>query len=98
MSTQFVNVPGYNKMPMNIWGKATLLLNLLYREGLLPDCHIAYHENEEGGEYKINSIRVGNTEEEVTTSIWRMAEVYHAEGHIDFEDTGTNNSNPLAPA
>lgn len=88
MAQQAVVLPLYGKMPMNIWGKSTLLLNLLYRQGMLPVCHIAFHEEAAGGDYRINGIRVGNTEEEVTTNIWRMVEVYADEGHIEFDNRG----------
>lgn len=88
MTIKHANIPGHPNMPLNVWGKATMLLNLLYREGLLPDCHI-YGIEEEGGEYEINGIRVGRTEEEVTTSIWLMVESFAAEGHIDFQDNAT---------
>lgn len=88
MIIKHANIPGYPNMPLNVWGKATMLLNLPYREGLLPDCHI-YGTEEEGGEYEINGIRVGRTEEEVTTSIWLMVESFAAEGHIDFQNNAT---------
>lgn len=79
------NVLGYPNMPLNIWGKATLLLNLLYRQGLLPECHIYAVSEDVGSDFKINGIRVGNTEEQVTTCIWLMVESYATEGHIDFQ-------------
>lgn len=88
MATTHANIPGHPNMPLNIWGKATLLLSMLYREGLLPECHI-YDTEEEGGEYEINGIRVGRTEEQVTTCIWLMVESYASEGHIDFQDNQT---------
>ena len=88
MTIKHANIPGYPNMPLNIWDKATLLLNLLYREGLLPECRI-YGVEEDGGEYEINGIRVGSTEEKVTTCIWLMVESYATEGHIDFQDNST---------
>lgn len=88
MTFKHANIPGYPNMPLSIWGKATLLLNLLYREGLLPECHVCGLE-EEGGEYEINGIRVGSTEEQVTTCIWLMVESFAAEGHIDFGNNQT---------
>lgn len=88
MAIKYANIPGHPNMPLNIWGKATLLLGLLYREGLLPECHI-YCTEEVGGEYEINGIRVGTSEEQITTSIWLMVESYAAEGHIDFQDNQT---------
>lgn len=89
MTIKHANLPGHPNMPLNIWGKATLLLGLLYRQGLLPKCDI-YGVGEEGaGGYEINGIRVGSTEEQVTTCIWLMAESYAAEGHISFQDNQT---------
>lgn len=88
MSIDYANIPGHPRMPLNTWGKATLLLNLLYRQGLLPECTI-YGIDETGGEYEVNGIRVGSTEEQVTTGIWLMVESYAAEGHIDFRDNAT---------
>lgn len=88
MPIKSANIPGYHEMPLSIWGKATLLLGLLYREGLLPKCHI-YGTSEEGGEYEINGIPVGRTEDQVTTCIWLMVESYAAEGHISFQDNQT---------
>ena len=90
MNTKRANIPGHPNMPLNIWGKATMLLLLLYREGLLPNCHIyGVGEGEECDEYEINGIRVGTTEEQVTTCIWLMVESFAAEGHIDFQDNAT---------
>ena len=40
MTIKRANIPGYPNMPLNIWGKATMLLNMLSREGLLPNCSI----------------------------------------------------------
>lgn len=91
MTIKHANIPGYPNMPLNIWGKATMLLNLLYREGLLPECRIygVEDDGEDRGEYEINGIRVGSTEEQVTTCIWLMVESYAAAGHIDFQDNRT---------
>ncbi|MBP8275324.1 MAG: hypothetical protein KAX55_00325 [Propionivibrio sp.] len=94
MGIKRANVPGYPNMPLSIWGKSTMLLNLLYREGLLPACHIYACDDE----YLINGIRVGRTEEEVTTCIWLMVESYAAEGHIDFQDNETVAESELAEA
>lgn len=86
MTIKHANLPGYPNMPLNIWGKATLLLDLLYRDRRLPKCDI-YSVGDDGvGEYEVNGIRVGSTEEQVTTCIWLMVESYAAEGHISFQD------------
>jgi hypothetical protein len=81
------NIPGHQSVILNTWGKATLLLDLLYQQGLLPKCHIYCVDQHE--EYVINGIRVGATEEMVTTCIWLMVESFAAEGHIDFQDNQT---------
>ncbi len=78
-------VLGCTNMPMNVWGKTTLLLSLLYREGHLPDCHIyalTQDDADREGTYFINGEPVGKTEAEVTTSVWRMVERYKAHGHL----------------
>lgn len=65
---------------LNLWGKADLLLSLLYKQGLLPDCHIY---SEEGSDvYLINGHPVGTTEEEVTTNIWLMVERWSKLGYL----------------
>lgn len=65
---------------LNLWGKADLLLTLLYKQGLLPDCHIY---SEEGSDvYLINGHPVGTTEEEVTTNIWLMVERWRKFGYL----------------
>lgn len=89
MTIKSADIPGYPNMPLNIWGKTTMLLNILYREGLLPECHIYGVGDNESGEYEINGIPVGSTEEQVTTCVWLMVESYTAEGHISFQDNQT---------
>ncbi len=89
MNIKHANLPGYPNIALNIWGKATLLLDLLYQEGWLPKCDIYGVGAEGSGEYEINGIRVGSSEEEVTTGIWLMVECYAAEGHIDYRDNPT---------
>lgn len=90
MAMKHANIPGYPNMPLNIWGKATMLLNLLYREGLLPECRIYGIYGINGSdEYNINGISVGSTEEQVTTCIWLMVESFAAEGHIEFQNNQT---------
>lgn len=65
---------------LNLWGKADLLLSLLYKEGLLPDCHI--YTEEGSNVYLINGHPVGTTEEEVTTNIWLMVERWSKFGYL----------------
>lgn len=79
-----VDLPGYRGVVLNTWGKATLLLDLLNKQGLLPNCHI--YGVGDTGEYEINGIPVGRTEEQVTTAIWLMVESYAAEGHIEYQN------------
>ena len=80
MSTiEKVAICGRGEMPMNVWGKATLLLGLLGREGMLPECHIYGTED---GAYSVNGISVGTTEEEVTSNIWKMVECWQKNGWI----------------
>lgn len=73
-----------------------MLLNLLYREGLLPECHI--YGVGDSDDYEINDISVGSTEEQVTTCIWLMVESYAAEGHIDFQNNPTVAEKAMASA
>jgi len=74
-----VDLPGRPNMPLNIWGKTTLLLDLLYIQGWLPECHI--YGTEEPG-YTINGIPAGETESEVTSFVWRMVECYKKNGYL----------------
>lgn len=74
-----VDLRGYGAMPMNIWGKSTLLLGLLEREGMLPECHIYGVDD---GSYCINGTPVGTTEEEVTSNIWKMVACWQKNGWI----------------
>ena len=68
------------EIPLTTWGKCTLLLQLLYRQNLLPECHI--YEMEHGDEYFIRGNAVGKTEEEITTNIWLMVERWERCGNM----------------
>lgn len=74
-----VDVMG-RQVTLNLWGKANLLLSLLYVQGALPDSHIAGAEDSD--EYFINGQPVGTTEEEVTTNIWLMVERWQKHGYM----------------
>jgi hypothetical protein len=72
-----------SEMPMNTWGHATILVGMLYSQGLLPvTCHVyGVGEDEENPEMMyINGEPLGITTDEVLHSIWKMVNCYKRTG------------------
>lgn len=79
--------------PQNVYGRASALLDMLYRDGQLPDCHaygVDEAEADRAGQAPgvlyvgigIGGEPAGVTDAEVTTFIWRMAETYREHGYL----------------
>jgi hypothetical protein len=72
-----------NDVTLNLFGRTNLLLDLLYREGLLPDVMACGKEGADA--LFINGESLGNTDLTVHFGIWRMVENYRTSGCL-FDD------------
>ena len=77
---QSVAIPGFEDTELNILGKTRLLVTILGRCGMLPisDVTIAGSDDlRHAGMYLIDGQPLGRTEEEVSSSVWRIVERRH---------------------
>ncbi|WP_241023835.1 tellurite resistance TerB C-terminal domain-containing protein [Burkholderia sp. Ac-20365] len=83
-------------VPMNTYGHAMLLLDLLYLENLLPECSVDVRpqEHPERGAIFVpgEDITLGRSAEEVTTAIWKLVVCWRKFGYLDLEDPEADGS------
>ncbi|MFP3637647.1 hypothetical protein [Paraburkholderia sp. SIMBA_054] len=76
---------------MNAWGHASLLLDVLFFQNLLPECHVAVfpddHPTDAGVCYiETENVKLGRTSEEVSTAIWKLVVCWRENGYLDLLD------------
>jgi hypothetical protein len=79
----FASLKGREGTPRNVYGRATLLLSLLYRAGSLPELSVYGKEPDECPDMLyINENPVGVTDAEVTNSIWDIVARFQQHGYL----------------
>lgn len=79
MSTIHVIRAVGSPVPANTWGRCTLLLRLLSKQGLLPECSL-YERGD--NDLFINNVNLGSTEDQIVNGIWKMVENYRDHGYL----------------
>lgn len=71
---------------LNLYGRTNLLLDLLYKQGLLPNM-MAHGNGEEGSDdlYVCGDVNIGSTDQTVQFAVWRMVENWRQHGVL-FDD------------
>ena len=65
---------------LNLYGRTSLLLDLLYRAGMLPS--VSAYGKEGSDALFINGENLGTTDQTVQFGIWRMVESYRTSGYL----------------
>lgn len=68
------------KTVLNVWSRADMLLQTLYRDGLLPSVFIAFDEVLD--QYTINGVHAGRTDVTVQNTVWKMVESWKKHGYL----------------
>ncbi|AQH05758.1 hypothetical protein A9R05_42845 (plasmid) [Burkholderia sp. KK1] len=68
------------KTVLNVWSRANMLLQTLYRDGVLPNVFIAFDEVLD--QYTINGVHAGRTDETVQNTVWKMVESWEKHGYL----------------
>ena len=83
MAYPTIPTPGGDR-PANVYGRATALLSLMYRDGLIPEVSVYGRDDPDSDPevLYINGEAAGKTDAEVTDFIWRLSDCWRTNGFL----------------